>query len=60
MIPDVLASAPELAERVGAHYRRLTLRQWYRMLGSVNLLGNPIMLLDSLGSGVRTRHVTAM
>ena len=41
-----------LLETLGASYTRQAVRQWYRLLGSADILGNPLGLIDSLGGGV--------
>jgi len=43
----------ELVERVGAHYQSQVIRQMYKILGSSELLGNPVSLVNNLGSGVK-------
>eukprot|EP01028_Stygiella_incarcerata_P006596 TRINITY_DN2696_c0_g2_i1.p1 TRINITY_DN2696_c0_g2~~TRINITY_DN2696_c0_g2_i1.p1 ORF type:complete len:3284 (+),score=967.98 TRINITY_DN2696_c0_g2_i1:200-10051(+) len=41
-----------LIRRISGHYRSQALRQIYRFVGSVALLGNPVSLVSNLGSGV--------
>lgn len=46
-------SPTDLVQRLTAHYFRQVLSQVYRVVGSSTILGNPIGLLDSLGTGVK-------
>ena len=46
-------STGDLVARVSKHYTDELLRQVYKVLLSCNILGNPIGVVTSLGSGVR-------
>ena len=51
---DHLSTSPEnLVQILQAHYLRGATTQLYRILGSLDFMGNPISLVSSLGSGVR-------
>jgi len=52
ILTDAFISWEALIAKLGARYQRMLLRQWYRLLGSAQILGNPIALFDSLGGGV--------
>ena len=49
----VFQNISQLQDRVIQHYMSRALRQLYRLLGSMNLVGNPIGLVGNLGNGVR-------
>jgi hypothetical protein len=51
-IRDKLASPQQLVALLIGHYTRQALGQAYKIVGSAELLGNPIGLLQSLGAGV--------
>jgi Vacuolar-sorting-associated 13 protein C-terminal len=51
-IRDKLASPQQLVALLIGHYTRQALGQAYKIVGSAELLGNPVGLLQSLGAGV--------
>ena len=51
-VTDAFTTQENLLETLGASYTRQAVRQWYRLLGSADILGNPLGLIDSLGGGV--------
>lgn len=53
LLQDAFLSPLELFQRIGNHYIKQVLSQLYKILGAVAILGNPMGLLDSVGSGVR-------
>jgi len=48
------ASLEALTAKVSAHYQSQALRGLYRLIGSLDLLGNPAALFSDIGGGVRT------
>ncbi len=52
VVYDAFTSWDELTGRLRAHYTRGAVRQWYKLIGSVELLFNPSAFLDKLGGGV--------
>ncbi|KAG8981485.1 hypothetical protein FRB94_008774 [Tulasnella sp. JGI-2019a] len=51
-IKDMRLTVPVLQERVMYHYKQEVLRQLYRILGSVDFIGNPVGLFNNVSSGV--------
>ncbi|CAM9869751.1 unnamed protein product, partial [Phaeothamnion confervicola] len=51
-LADSFAGVDELTRQLAVHYRGQALRQLYMILGSSELLGNPVGLLQNLGAGV--------
>ena len=45
-------SQSKLISRIIQHYRQQGLREFYLLLGSADVLGNPVSLVSSLGTGV--------
>lgn len=43
----------EFARSLSSHYLKQALLQLYRVVGSISVLGNPVGLIQSVGSGVR-------
>ena len=50
---DLLMGKEELFSRLSSHYVRQILRKFYKVVGSAALLGNPVGLFESVGSGVK-------
>jgi Vacuolar-sorting-associated 13 protein, DH-like domain/Vacuolar sorting-associated protein 13, extended-chorein/VPS13, central RBG modules/Vacuolar-sorting associated protein 13, adaptor binding domain len=50
-LEHVFAGSTELVAQIVQHYRIALIRQTYRLLGSTDLLGNPVGLLSSVGTG---------
>eukprot|EP00587_Corethron_hystrix_P001486 CAMPEP_0113299012 /NCGR_PEP_ID=MMETSP0010_2-20120614/1217_1 /TAXON_ID=216773 ORGANISM="Corethron hystrix, Strain 308" /NCGR_SAMPLE_ID=MMETSP0010_2 /ASSEMBLY_ACC=CAM_ASM_000155 /LENGTH=1296 /DNA_ID=CAMNT_0000152161 /DNA_START=261 /DNA_END=4151 /DNA_ORIENTATION=+ /assembly_acc=CAM_ASM_000155 len=53
VIEYVFESLDEIMASLKGYYVYETLRQLYKILGSIDSIGNPTMLLNSLGTGVR-------
>lgn len=51
-IKDMRLTVPVLQERIIYHYKQEVLRQLYRILGSVDFIGNPVGLFNNVSSGV--------
>lgn len=51
-ILDAFQSIATLTSVLGKQYTRQGIIQFYKVLGSIDLLGNPINLIDKLGTGV--------
>ncbi|CAG9319841.1 unnamed protein product [Blepharisma stoltei] len=49
---DVFSTIPDLQRKILAHYAKQGFYQLYKILGSSDLIGNPVQLLDKLGKGV--------
>eukprot|EP00736_Rhodelphis_marinus_P009680 Rmarinus@m.7884 len=45
-------STRALSERIGKHYFRELLVEFYKIIGSAEVLGNPVLLISSIGTGV--------
>ncbi|KDO32251.1 hypothetical protein SPRG_02731 [Saprolegnia parasitica CBS 223.65] len=52
-IESVFETKYALGFYVMQHYLHYGLRSWYKIVGSVDVLGNPIGLVSTLGTGVR-------
>ena len=52
-LSDAYVTVGTLSQRIITRYRNDTIRQAYLLLGSSELLGNPVGLLQNLGTGVR-------
>ena len=50
---NLLLSRPALGRALSVHYAKQALLQLYRVVGSISVLGNPVGLLQSVGSGMR-------
>jgi vacuolar protein sorting-associated protein 13A/C len=51
-IENVMASGPDLANKITLHYSDQFIYQVHRILGSADFLGNPVGLFNNLSSGV--------
>ncbi|RCI05461.1 hypothetical protein CU098_001873, partial [Rhizopus stolonifer] len=51
-IENIMASGPDLANRITIHYSDQFIYQVHRILGSADFLGNPVGLFNNLSSGV--------
>ncbi|KAL7310459.1 Vacuolar protein sorting-associated protein 13 [Mucor circinelloides] len=51
-IENIMASGPDLANRISIHYSDQLIYQVHRILGSADFLGNPVGLFNNLSSGV--------
>ncbi|CAG9318027.1 unnamed protein product [Blepharisma stoltei] len=49
---DVFSTIPDLQRKIITHYVKQGLYQLYKILGSSDLIGNPVQLIDKLGKGV--------
>ncbi|KAJ2809144.1 Vacuolar protein sorting-associated protein 13 [Coemansia guatemalensis] len=52
VMQNVRVSLPVLADRMHKHYSQELFNQLYKVVGSANLLGNPVGLFTSISSGV--------
>ncbi|DBA02631.1 TPA: LOW QUALITY PROTEIN: hypothetical protein N0F65_012003 [Lagenidium giganteum] len=52
-VENLLETTHTLAFYAMQHYLNHGLRSWYRIVGSVDVLGNPIGLVSALGAGVK-------
>ncbi|KAJ2607329.1 Vacuolar protein sorting-associated protein 13 [Coemansia sp. RSA 1365] len=52
VMQNVRVSLPVLADRMHKHYSQELFNQIYKVVGSANLLGNPVGLFTSISSGV--------
>ena len=50
---NLLMGKAELFSRLASHYFHQILRRFYKVVGSAALLGNPVGLFESVGSGVK-------
>ncbi|CAM9365106.1 unnamed protein product [Discosporangium mesarthrocarpum] len=53
VLSHTFASPEELVVQLVAHYKGQALRQAYKIVGSSELLGNPVGLLQNIGAGVK-------
>ncbi|KAI9253785.1 hypothetical protein BDA99DRAFT_443164 [Phascolomyces articulosus] len=51
-VENLRASGPDLANRIYIHYSNQFVNQLHMMLGSADILGNPVGLFNNLSSGV--------
>ncbi|KAG2223432.1 hypothetical protein INT45_001738, partial [Circinella minor] len=51
-VENLRASGPDLANRIYIHYSNQFVNQIHMMLGSADILGNPVGLFNNLSSGV--------
>lgn len=51
MVDNLRASSDDLASRIALHYREQAMYQVHRVLGSIDILGNPVGLFSNLSSG---------
>jgi len=47
----IFGSQDDVISRMTKHYTRQLMTQLYRILGSIDLLGNPVSLIENLGTG---------
>jgi hypothetical protein len=52
VLENTHTTPPRLAQAVAARYRQQLSYEFYKMIGTADLLGNPIGLIDSLATGV--------
>jgi hypothetical protein len=52
VLENTHTTPPRLAQAVAARYRQQLTYAFYKMIGTADLLGNPIGLIDSLATGV--------
>lgn len=48
----IFGSSNEIFGRIGKHYSRQFLSQLYKLFGAFELFGNPVSLIENLGTGV--------
>jgi hypothetical protein len=51
-VENLRASSEDLVSRITLHYREQVIYQIHRVLGSIDILGNPVGLFNTLSSGV--------
>lgn len=51
MVENLRASSEDLTSRIILHYREQVIYQIHRVLGSIDILGNPVGLFNTLSSG---------
>ena len=51
-LTDVFASEKRLLDSLKSHYKSQLINEFYSLIGHSNILGNPIGLLNDLGTGV--------
>ncbi|KAI9279983.1 hypothetical protein BY458DRAFT_470198 [Sporodiniella umbellata] len=51
MVDNLRASSDDLSMRIALHYREQAMYQVHRVLGSIDILGNPVGLFNNLSSG---------
>ena len=44
-------SRTALQDRIVKHYKRAALGEFYKVIGSIDLLGNPVGLFNDIGTG---------
>ena len=52
MLERPFASYPELVSSVRKHYKGQLVQQLYKLVGSFEFLGNPVGLVNNLGTGL--------
>ena len=52
IILDVFASQDALVSQITKNYSQQAIFQFYKLLGSSDIIGNPVGLVDKLGTGV--------
>lgn len=52
ILENVRTPLPYLQQNVEEHYKQAFLYQWYKILGSADVLGNPVGLFNNVSSGV--------
>jgi hypothetical protein len=52
IITNIFQSQATLTSNISANYARQGMMQFYKLIGSSDLLGNPVGFVDKLGSGV--------
>lgn len=51
LLQDLVTSQDQLVERIVKHYKRQGLTEMYKLMGTADLLGNPIGLVSGMGQG---------
>jgi hypothetical protein len=57
VISQSIGTVDRLATRIIDHYKHSVIRQLYKVIGSISMLGKPIGFVGSLGTGVKTFFV---
>lgn len=52
LIEHPFASKNELTKTIGSHYKMELIRQMYKFLGAIDVLGSPLSLVSNLSTGV--------
>ncbi|ETO36264.1 vacuolar protein sorting-associated protein 13 family protein [Reticulomyxa filosa] len=53
LIEDAFGDKETLIDPIISHYRQQGLRECFKLVGSLNLLGNPVELIGNIGAGVK-------
>lgn len=51
MIENVFKTQDNIISSIIKHYKNSAISQFYKIIGSTDILGNPVGLLDKLGTG---------
>lgn len=52
ILENVRTPLPYLQQNIVEHYKQAFLYQWYKVLGSADVIGNPVGLFNNISSGV--------
>jgi len=52
ILENVRTPLPYLQQNIQEHYKQAFLYQWYKVLGSADVIGNPVGLFNNISSGV--------
>lgn len=52
ILENVRTPLPYLKQNIQEHYKQAFLYQWYKVLGSADVIGNPVGLFNNISSGV--------
>ncbi|VEU24436.1 DEKNAAC105592 [Brettanomyces naardenensis] len=52
ILENVRTPMPYLRQNIEEHYKQAFLYQWYKVLGSADVIGNPVGLFNNISSGV--------
>ena len=59
-LPEYVGSTQDLVKVLSEHYVPIATKQALKILGSINLLGNPVGLVEDVGSGLKAFFVDPM
>jgi vacuolar protein sorting-associated protein 13A/C len=52
-INDCIDTVDSITKQLVAHYKRTCVNQFYKIFGSLNIIGNPISLFRNISTGVK-------